>query len=186
MSLKALKVYCISIAIWAIPIITFTNTMKRPILEIADKDVKDLLFEVASKWEELGSQFGGFTHNTFDEIKQSHPHDGPKTWMHDMITRRRKNTDLFRWSDVAEALRNIECHDVAEKICRQYKTRLPRVPAGKFLNYSIAMTRLRHGHRSWYRRSRGYGTKVDAVKNIHRYVALFRTRVHVSYYWEAY
>ena len=74
---------------------------------------------VSNKWFELGIQFG-FLKNDLDGIRQGRPYGGVTQWLTDMLDKKMNRSPDFGWSDVIQAMVNIDERAVAESIQREH------------------------------------------------------------------
>ena len=83
------------------------------------KVLVNALASVSAEWRKLGTQFC-FTKNDLDGIKQTRSYGDVADWLTDMLDKKIKRSPEFGWNDVVQALIQIGCGSLAEKIQREH------------------------------------------------------------------
>ena len=82
-------------------------------------ELVNALSSVSAKWSELGTKFG-FTPNDLNGISLGKPQSSVTDWLTDMLNKKMERSPEFGWSDVIQALVQIDCGTLAERIQREH------------------------------------------------------------------
>ena len=86
---------------------------------ISIKELVNALSPESAKWSEMGTEFG-LIPNDIDGIKLRNPHSPVTVWLTEMLNMKMRRSPGFGWSDVIQALVNIGCEALAQRIQREH------------------------------------------------------------------
>ena len=78
----------------------------------------NMLCEIASKWRQLGTQFG-LERDELDSIQMKG--FTPMDYLLEVIAIKKARSTQFWWDDIVEALCALKENRIAQKVCRKYK-----------------------------------------------------------------